>query len=636
MLDLRSTAGWLVLAAVGGLIVVASARADLTPEHRKAAAQVIKDVGQVAGMVRKKELDEADQVLKEAEAKLTSIVDEAQVRPDDRAFANAWAAIGRARRVLDTAREKQAPRDKPMPRGNRRGDEEAVSFVADVAPIITQNCLGCHGENNPRANLRLDTFAGWRRGGRSGVIVVPGNANVSVLARRIAAPNPDQRMPQGQDALSEENIQKIASWINQGARFDGGNENASLADVTAQAALAKFEYPKPKGTETVSFTKDIAPWMANLCGNCHSAQRRSGGLSLVSYFDLMQGGESGELIIPGDKENSRLFRLVGGLELPRMPQGQGRLTRSNYNALVKWFDEGNAYDGDDPRTPLRSFVRSEEDLARERFARMSDEERQKLRIERTEQQFKRALPRDEMQRIESTELLIVGNVPRERLQQTQQWAEEHLDVLRRTFRPEDGALWKGRLALFILKDRFSYDEFNLTINSREAPREMTGHAVVTAADEDAYVVVQDIGDAVSVDSPGLRVNIIDHLTGAFLRRGGASVPNWLARGAGLSLANQQTAGNVWLKALPGQAAPIVATVADPADIFADGTFSPAAVAPVGFTLVNFLLDSGGPARLGQLTSAVRQGTAIGEALQAVYGSDVATLARGYASALRRR
>ena len=76
-------------------------------------------------------------------------------------------------------------------------------------------------------------------------------------------------------------------------------------------------YPKPKGTETVSFTRDIAPFMANLCGGCHSAQRKSGGLSLVSYFDLMQGGESGEVIIPGDKDKSRLFRLVGGLENPR-------------------------------------------------------------------------------------------------------------------------------------------------------------------------------------------------------------------------------------------------------------------------------------------------------------------------------
>ena len=65
---------------------------------------------------------------------------------------------------------------------------------------------------------------------------------------------------------------------------------------------------------------------------------------------LLYRGDSGRVVLPGNLEGSRLFRLVGGLENPRMPQGQARITRKNYEDLKKWFEEGNVYDGDDPRT----------------------------------------------------------------------------------------------------------------------------------------------------------------------------------------------------------------------------------------------------------------------------------------------
>ncbi len=449
------------------------------------------------------------------------------------------------------------------------------------------------------------------------------------MVARLTTTNQQARMPQGEDALPADEINTIALWITQGARFDGHSETATLDEVSSNVALRNFDYPKPKGTEKVSFTRDIAPFMSNLCGGCHSAQRKSGGLSLVSYYDMMQGGESGEVIIPGDKEKSRLFRLVGGLENPRMPANQSRITRKNYEDLVKWFEEGNTFDGQNPRTPLRTYVRSDEELAREKFARMTPEERKKLREDRTTELWKKALPKETMNKVEDAEFLIVGNVSSDRLTEVQKWATSQLEGLKKGFRPVDSPAWKGRLAIFVIKDRFGYDEFNLTNNNRPAPREMSGHSVVTANDEDAYLCLQDTGDEASSTAPGLQVSVIDHVTGAFLKRGGAGVPEWLARGMGLAMAAKEHPANEFLKALPNDAYTVAGSVNSPEDIFKDDSFSPATIPGVGLSLVDFLVSAGGPQRFAQFVGAVRTNGNVAEAARGAYGADLPTLARQY-------
>jgi mono/diheme cytochrome c family protein len=618
---LRLQVGLLCAAALFASIATAA----VTPEQRKAISAVIKDVGPVSAHIRKKEFDEAEKALTEAEEKLKAIAKEADVKEDDKAFNPAHTAIAKVRKTLETARNKAE---------GKKG-EAGVSFVKDVVPIIEQHCVECHGPKVASGNLRLDTFAYWKKGGKNGLLVTPGIPANSLMALRMVTPNVDLRMPKGKDKLSDKELETIGKWITQGANFDGSSETATLKELQDQVALASFKYPKPKGNEKVAFTRDIAPWFANLCGGCHSAQRKSGGLSLASYYDLMQGGDSGEVIIPGDKEKSRLFRLVGGLENPRMPRGQGRITKQNYNDLVKWFEEGNTFDGSDPKAPLASFVRSDAELAREKFGKMSDEERKAMREEQIAKQWKRAFPKDAMNRVDGDDIVVVGTVSKERLEEINGWAKEQLAVLKKTFKPEAGPVWKGRLTVFVLKDRFGYDEFSRVIDSREAPKELTGHSNVTLADEEAYVALQDVGDEPTATSPGMRGAVIDHLTGAFLKRGGATPPDWLVRGAGLALAAQAMPGNAYLKALPAQAGNLAATVNQPEEIFANGTFSPATVTSVGLSLVDFLMREGGGSKFVQFANAIQQGQSTAEAAKTAYGVDLPTLARGYLDSLKR-
>ena len=51
-----------------------------------------------------------------------------------------------------------------------------VLYERDVAPILEQNCLHCHGEDEQESGLRLDQRASLLRGGDSGLAaLVPGN-----------------------------------------------------------------------------------------------------------------------------------------------------------------------------------------------------------------------------------------------------------------------------------------------------------------------------------------------------------------------------------------------------------------------------------------------------------------------------
>ncbi|HAL05553.1 MAG TPA: hypothetical protein DCP58_10590, partial [Verrucomicrobiales bacterium] len=66
----------------------------------------------------------------------------------------------------------------------------------------------------------------------------------------------------------------------------------------------------PKGIEF--FEKNIRPVLANNCYQCHSADARNlkGGLFLDSKQGILNGGDSGPVIVPGNPSESRLIEAI--------------------------------------------------------------------------------------------------------------------------------------------------------------------------------------------------------------------------------------------------------------------------------------------------------------------------------------
>ncbi len=94
-----------------------------------------------------------------------------------------------------------------------------------------------------------------------------------------------------------------------------------------------------QGTK-VTYDEHVLPVFKDKCITCHNPDKGSGGLSLNTYTGLMTGGASGEVIRPGDADNSRLFQLVSHRQQPHMPPKSPRLAAENLELLRQWIAGG--------------------------------------------------------------------------------------------------------------------------------------------------------------------------------------------------------------------------------------------------------------------------------------------------------
>lgn len=87
--------------------------------------------------------------------------------------------------------------------------------------------------------------------------------------------------------------------------------------------------------------KDIFPLLKEKCGKCHGSDP-DGDLVLLTYKDLMAGGEHGAVVTPGQPEKSNLYLKL--TDTPpfgkKMPKKGGPLTQEEIELLKKWVADG--------------------------------------------------------------------------------------------------------------------------------------------------------------------------------------------------------------------------------------------------------------------------------------------------------
>jgi Protein of unknown function (DUF1549)/Protein of unknown function (DUF1553)/Planctomycete cytochrome C len=90
----------------------------------------------------------------------------------------------------------------------------------------------------------------------------------------------------------------------------------------------------------IDFARQIQPIINDRCLECHSQDKRKGGLSLASYADALDGGRNGPAIRPGNAARSILIhRLTGAVE-PQMPKDKDPLTPAEIALIRHWIDQG--------------------------------------------------------------------------------------------------------------------------------------------------------------------------------------------------------------------------------------------------------------------------------------------------------
>jgi mono/diheme cytochrome c family protein len=110
-------------------------------------------------------------------------------------------------------------------------DDEAARpefYMTKVRPIFEANCYRCHGWMNHRGGLSLSTRASILKGGKDGMVVVPGDPTASLLVKLIRHENPtnDPGPMPPKSKLSDADIATVERWVRAGAVMP--------ADVTPQ------------------------------------------------------------------------------------------------------------------------------------------------------------------------------------------------------------------------------------------------------------------------------------------------------------------------------------------------------------------------------------------------------------------
>jgi hypothetical protein len=97
----------------------------------------------------------------------------------------------------------------------------AVDFATDILPVFESRCISCHGPDAQESGLRLDSRTGLLKGGDFGAAIIPGDAAGSHLVELVTATSADVRMPPDGERLTEAEVARLKTWIDQGAVWPG-------------------------------------------------------------------------------------------------------------------------------------------------------------------------------------------------------------------------------------------------------------------------------------------------------------------------------------------------------------------------------------------------------------------------------
>lgn len=100
--------------------------------------------------------------------------------------------------------------------------EKHVSFSKNVMPILEAKCLSCHaeGEKGYKASgLSVESYEQLMKGTRQGPVIEPGYSYFSTLQIVVEhRADSSSAMPRDSAKLSNQEIQIIGEWIDQGAK----------------------------------------------------------------------------------------------------------------------------------------------------------------------------------------------------------------------------------------------------------------------------------------------------------------------------------------------------------------------------------------------------------------------------------
>ena len=89
------------------------------------------------------------------------------------------------------------------------------------------------------------------------------------------------------------------------------------------------------------YSTRVKPLLAKQCGECHGSKKQQSGLRIDSAKGMLDGGDSGTAVVPGDSAKSLLVQAITGAEgVSKMPPEGPALSADEIALIRKWIDDG--------------------------------------------------------------------------------------------------------------------------------------------------------------------------------------------------------------------------------------------------------------------------------------------------------
>lgn len=144
----------------------------------------------------------------------------------------------------------------------------------------------------------------------------------------------------------------------------GEPEKTMMAEAAAPAPAApmEMEAQAESAAPKVNFQDHVLPIFKQRCVKCHNQDTAKGGLVVEAYAALMEGGSSGAVIVAGQPDASRLFKLVSRAEEPYMPPSGDPLPAEQLALLKEWIQSGAPADANSKVAAAQSMETEKKDV----------------------------------------------------------------------------------------------------------------------------------------------------------------------------------------------------------------------------------------------------------------------------------
>jgi hypothetical protein len=130
-----------------------------------------------------------------------------------------------------------------------------------------------------------------------------------------------------------------------GAAFVGMLFSLSFAGRPGiSGARADIEQKPTTANKTPIFEKDVFPLLKANCFRCHGDKGKQAELDLRTRAGILQGSESGPIIVPGKPDESRLYEMVHEGLMP--PGKKGKLGPAEVETIRRWIESGARFAND--------------------------------------------------------------------------------------------------------------------------------------------------------------------------------------------------------------------------------------------------------------------------------------------------